>query len=107
MSTPDDMMSFMTNLTERVTKEKGVSKTTPELDSSKTLFFTCPNCGSPLGDTVEFTVDIHYGAIYNTECCGEKVIFEAFSLKEYDLFTELWNTYHGIKVAFTQVEKNG
>ena len=52
-----------------------------------TFVFTCPSCGDPCAQTVEPSVDIHRGAGYTCDACGELVIFEAMTVAEYMTFT--------------------
>ena len=54
-----------------------------------TFVFTCPSCGHPCAQTVEPSVDIHSGAGYTCDECGELVIFEAMTVAEYITYSDL------------------
>ena len=47
------------------------------------LMFSCPHCGDPAASTVQPDVDIHAGATYQCNRCGEEVIFEVLTVAEY------------------------
>ena len=61
--------------------------------------FSCPNCGEPWAQTEEREADIHCGTVYHCDDCDGAVIFEAFSVAEYQLHCTAVADYQRRKVA--------
>ena len=48
-----------------------------------TFIFDCPNCHDPFAETKERSIDIHAGATYRCDSCGERVVFVALTVEQY------------------------
>lgn len=55
----------------------------PALTEGREFVFSCPHCGTPSGQTVEWSVDVHSGATYHCVDCGGEVIFTAQTPAQY------------------------
>ena len=64
-------------------------------ETGNTTIFSCPSCGHPGAQTVELYLDIHVGATYACDECGQQVIFEAMTVAEYSVYCK-WQ-YEGGK----------